>query len=89
VRIFGTVVVSAFALGFGLLLAIVTYRVLYGSLPECPGFAGLVGSQSCGGGNPSFQPYGLGSIALAALIGLRGWVRFVRSLDAESTIIRY
>ncbi len=77
-------VVSAFALGFGLFVAIVTYRVMYGSLPECAGaaFAGLGGSLQCDGRNPSFAPYAVGGIAVAALIGIRWWRRFLASLDA-------
>ena len=81
-KAFGTVVVSAWALAVGLLLAVTTYRVLFGSLPSCNAFKGLAGSLQCGGGNPSFAPYGWGGIVLAALIGIRWWRRFVRSLDA-------
>lgn len=83
-KVFGTIVVSAFALGFGLFVAIVSYRVMFGSLPECAGaaFAGLGGSLRCDGHNPSFAPYALGGIALAAVVGTIWWRRFVRSLDA-------
>lgn len=82
-KVFGTVVVSAFALGVGLLLAITTYRVMWGSIPACAsGFKGLAGSLQCGDGNPSFAPYGWGGIAIAALVGTLWWRRFVRSLDA-------
>ena len=82
-RLFGTVVVSWFSLAFGLFLGVLTYRLMWGSLPECSsGFKGLAGALECGGGNPGFAPYGWGGIALAALVGILWWRRFVRSLDA-------
>ena len=83
-KLFGTVVVSAWSLAVGLLLATFTYRLMWGSIPACgfSDFAGVRGSLGCGDGNPSFAPYAWGGIAVAALVGVRWWRRFVRSLDA-------
>lgn len=75
--------VSWFSLAFGLFLGVLTYRVVWGTNPECSsGFKGLGGSLQCGAGNPSFAPYAWTGIGLAALMGIRWWRRFVRSLDA-------